>query len=71
MDNQCFLKYFDNWKITIANREGSFTASERANMFISRQTHKGLQITCLSLLEVAKYLLTTFMTHHAHPSYKN
>ena len=38
MGNQCFLKYFDNWKISIAN---------------------SLQITCLSLIEVAKYLLTT------------
>ena len=47
--------------ISIANHEGSFTASERGNMFISRQTHEGLQlqITCLSQIEVAKYLLTT------------
>ena len=52
-----FLKYLSEWKKSIDNREGSFQNSARAGMFISHQTYEGLQITCLSMIEIIKYLL--------------
>ena len=54
MDSQCFLKYFDNWKISVAN-----SLQVNGQICSSVDRHKGLQITCLSVIEVAKYLLTT------------
>ena len=41
-----FLFYFEQWKESIQNRDDSnYTAHARSNMFISWQTHEGLQIT--------------------------
>ena len=37
-----FLQYFEDWKHSIAERPGQFTANARANMFISWQTYKGV-----------------------------
>ena len=52
-----FLKYFTDWKISIAARPGEFTDNARANMFISWQTYEGIQITVHSSIELIKYLL--------------
>ena len=50
------LPYFNNWKHKILQRPGNFTASAREKMFISRQTHEGIQITCYSVTETTKYI---------------
>ena len=53
-----FLKYFEDWKESIRNRNDSnYTANARNNMFISQQTYEGLQITVHSFKEVCKFLL--------------
>ena len=38
-------------------RPGKFSAADHCKMFISWQTHEGLQITCFSLIECVKFLL--------------
>ena len=53
-----FLQYFKEWKESIKNRPGDFTASEQPKMFISWQTFESLQITCHSTVELIKYLLS-------------
>ena len=50
------LPYFNNWK-HILQRTGNFTASAREKMFIFRQSHVGIQITCYSVIKTTKYLL--------------
>ena len=50
------LPYFNNWK-HILQRTGNFTASAREKMFIFRQSHMGIQITCYSVIKTTKYLL--------------
>ena len=53
-----FLFYFEQWKESIQNRDASnYTAHARSNIFISWQTHEGLQITVHSFKEVCKFLL--------------
>ena len=51
------MPYFNNWKHKILQRPGNFTASAGEKMFISRQTHEGIQITCYFVTEATKYLL--------------
>ena len=59
-----FLLYFEQWKESIQNRDDSnYTAHARSNMFISWQTHEGIQITVHSFKEVCKFLLE----HLDHP----
>ena len=59
-----FLNYFQRWKESINNRnDRPYTANARASMFISWQTHEGLQITVHSFKEVCKFLLQ----HGLHP----
>ena len=58
-----FLGYFRDWKESIANCQGEFTANARAKMFVSWQTHEGLQITVYSITEVVKYLLQEGMEY--------
>ena len=53
-----FLKYFEDWLISIHDRPGQFTDNARAKMFIPHQTHTGIKITVNSLIEVITYLLT-------------
>ena len=55
-----FLGYFRDWKESIENRQGEFTANARAKMFVSWQTHEGLQITVYSII---KYLLQEGMEY--------
>ena len=52
-----FLKYFEDWQLSIRTRPGNFTKTAQSNMFISWQTYEGIKITVNSLIEVVKYLL--------------
>ena len=52
-----FLNYYELWKESINNRPGNFTDHAKSNMFISWQTHEGLQMTVYALQEVVKFLL--------------
>ncbi len=54
-----FLKYFKDWEESIKKRyEKKYSESVKSRMFISRQTHEGLQITAHSAIEATKYLLS-------------
>lgn len=53
-----FLKYFEDWKYSIENRQGNFTANAQSKMFLSWQTFEGLQITTFSIIECIRYLLS-------------
>ena len=53
-----FLQYFYGWKENISTSPGQYTATDQAKMFISQQTHEGLQITAHSTVEVVKFLLS-------------
>ena len=57
------LGYFRDWKESIETRQGEFTANARAKMFVSWQTHEGLQITVYSIIELVKYLLQEGMEY--------
>ena len=52
------LGYFKSWKESIEKRPGNFTENAKNKMFISRQTHEGIQITAHSLIEATKFLLS-------------
>eukprot|EP00794_Sanderia_malayensis_P001655 gene1655-1842_t len=52
-----FLGYVENWKTSVEEREGDFSDSERAKMFLSQQTYNGIKVTVRSLVECTKYLL--------------
>ena len=53
-----FLSYFALWKDSIEERnDRPYTANARSNMFISWQTHEGLQVTVYSFKEIVKFLL--------------
>ena len=56
-----FLEYLKKWKESTVNLPGNFTRNARGHMFISAQTHKGLQITVHSLIETVKFLLKSGM----------
>ena len=55
LDN--FLAYLDNWKQSVQQRLGNFSQAERAKMFLSHQTFKGLVMTVRSFQEATRYLL--------------
>lgn len=52
-----FLAYLNDWKECVRTRPGNFTAAERAKMFLTHQTYKGLVMTIRSFKEVCHYLL--------------
>ena len=53
-----FLQYFKSWKESIEARDdANYTENAKSKMFISWQSHEGLQITVLSFKEVCKFLL--------------
>lgn len=52
-----FLDFLFSWKSAVLNRPGNFTPAERAKMFLSPQTFKGLCMTIKSFLEVGRFLL--------------
>ena len=52
-----FLRYLADWLSSTQPRAGSFTPDQRAKMFLSIQTYKGLQITVTSVIQLTKFLL--------------
>ena len=52
-----FLKYLSDWFSSTQTRPGMNTPQQRAQMFLSTQTYKGLQITIKSVVQVTKFLL--------------
>ncbi|XP_028394454.1 uncharacterized protein LOC114518646 [Dendronephthya gigantea] len=52
-----FLKYLSDWFSSTQTRAGTYTPEQRAQMFLSTQTYKGLQITIKSVVQVTKFLL--------------
>ena len=57
------LPYFDNWKCNIETRNGNFSKTAQAKMFISKQTHEGIQITVNAMIECIKFLLKEGMEY--------
>ena len=57
----CLLKYLSDWKQSVVNRPGNFSQASRDKMFLSRQTHEGIQITTYSVIEATKFLLCSGM----------
>ena len=49
-----FLKYLQDWKRSIEDREGNFSGSSKEKFFLSLQTYEGLQIRCYSVIEATK-----------------
>ncbi|XP_053385111.1 uncharacterized protein LOC128550306 [Mercenaria mercenaria] len=49
-----FLGYFQSWKLSVMNRPGQFTKSERNGMLLSYQTMEGLEITVNSVVSCIK-----------------
>ena len=52
-----FVKYLDEWKITVENRPGKFSKDDRAKMFLSDATYEGLKTTALAMMDCVKFLL--------------
>ncbi|CAB4003821.1 Hypothetical predicted protein [Paramuricea clavata] len=52
-----FLKYLENWKRSTLERAGQYSADDRGKMFLSSQTHEGLQIAVHSCVEAIQFLL--------------
>ena len=52
-----FLQYLENWKSSTLQRDGKYSADDRAKMFLSSQTHEGLQISVYSHIEAIQFLL--------------
>ena len=52
-----FLKYLENWKRSTRERAGQYSADDRGKMFLSSQTHEGLQIAVHSHVEAIQFLL--------------
>ena len=52
-----FLKYFEDWQLSIRTPPGNFTKTAQSNVFISWQTYEGIKIAINLLIEVVRYLL--------------
>jgi hypothetical protein len=52
-----FLKYLEQWKRSTLERDGQFSPDARGKMFLSCQTHEGLQISVHSHVEAIQFLL--------------
>ena len=52
-----FFKYLSDWFSSTQTRPGMYTPEQRAQMFLSTQTYKGLQITIKSVVQVTKFLV--------------
>eukprot|EP00731_Ephydatia_muelleri_P032133 Em0023g640a len=52
-----FLGYLKDWENSVKLRKG-FTKAEKNNMLISAETLYGLQVTCMSFVELVRYLFT-------------
>ena len=55
------FKSWKDWKESIEERPGQFTLNAKDRMFISLQTHEGIQISVHSVTEATKYLLAQGM----------
>lgn len=53
-----FERYLNDWKNSVYEREGNFQLSDRAKMFLSHQTFKGILMTIRSFKEATRYLLS-------------
>ena len=51
-----FLAYLSDWKECVRTRPGNFTQAQRAKMFLTHQTYKGLVMIVRSFKEVCRYL---------------
>ena len=58
-----FLLYFSRWEESTLQRSGDFSSSDRAKMFISKQTYEGLIITTKAMIECVKFLLKEGMSY--------
>ncbi len=52
-----FLKYLENWKSSTLERDGEYTTDDRGKMFLSSETHEGLQLSVHSHIEAIQFLL--------------
>jgi hypothetical protein len=52
-----FLKYLEDWRKSIDQREGNFSPDDKAKMFLSVQTYNGLKISVHSHIEAIQFLL--------------
>ena len=52
-----FLQYLENRKRSTLQRDGEYSADDRTKMFLSTQTHEGLQISVHSHIEATQFLL--------------
>ena len=53
-----FLKYLNDWLSSTHTCSGMYTPDQRAQMFLSIQTCKGLQITVKSVVQLMMFLLS-------------
>lgn len=60
---QEFVNYLQDWKQSIAQRPGGFTAADRKKMFLTHQTYKGLVMTVHGFVEATKFLLNNGVPH--------
>ena len=58
-----FLQYLENWKLSILNRPGDFTKTDRDRMFLPQQTYDGIRITIHSFIELTQFLLRNGMPY--------
>lgn len=47
-----FLKYLDDWEISVNERQGNFTADDKTKMLLSSETMSGLRMTSITLLYI-------------------
>ena len=52
-----FLKYFEDWLMSIEQHPGNFSRNARSNILISWQTFEGLKITVHLIIQAVKFLL--------------
>ncbi|KAK7089540.1 uncharacterized protein [Littorina saxatilis] len=52
-----FLGYLFQWKASVENRPG-FSRAEKAKMYLTYQTHRGLVMTVNGFIEATRFLLT-------------
>ena len=50
-----FLKYFNDWKQSVKQRQGEFRESDRSKMMLSHQTLTGLKLTVNSIVECVRF----------------
>lgn len=51
------LQFFQDWKLSVENREGVFTEEEKERMTISSQSYESLHITIFGFCGAVKFLL--------------